>query len=258
MRCASINMLNFDAILFDLGSTLIYFDGSWPEVIAQSEQRLIQNLHAIGYAVNKDEFITSYRERMSAYHNERKTAFIEHSTEHILRLLLQEHGYCEVPLKHLHIVLDAVYRVSEAHWHTEVDAVPMLQALQNQGYHLGLISNASYARDVEHLIDQSDLRQYFEVILISASIGICKPHPHIFQMALDHWEIKPDQAVMVGDTLEADIQGANNIGMVSVWITRRVNDFVPGLYPNDIHPDAKISTLEELPNLLEVLNIKTK
>jgi putative hydrolase of the HAD superfamily len=118
---------------------------------------------------------------------------------------------------------------------------------------MALISNASDDADVQTLVDNAGLRDFFEVILSSAHAGIRKPNPVIFQKALSSLEISAAEAAMVGDTLGADILGARNAGIYSIWITRRAD--TPGNrdHLDTILPDAEIARLSELPSLLENL-----
>lgn len=239
----------FDLVIFDLGGTLIHFNGNWPEAIAESHQALVQNLIGFGYALDTQQFAADFLNRLNAYYRERETEYIELSTETILRALLAEHGYQNAPSRHLRPALDAMYAVTEKIWTLEDDTHAALQALREQGYQLGLISNANDDRDVEILVDINQLRQYFDLVLISAAVGLRKPHPQLFDIALDHYGVNPARAVMVGDTLNADILGAHHAGMKGIWITRRAADPRPGEL-EEIRPDAVINTLAELPELL--------
>jgi FMN phosphatase YigB (HAD superfamily) len=65
---------------------------------------------------------------------------------------------------------------------------------------------------------------------------------------MDHFGVSPEQVAMVGDSLEADILGANQMGIYSIWITRRID--LPGEGKLSIQPQAVIPTLELLPGLL--------
>jgi putative hydrolase of the HAD superfamily len=103
------------------------------------------------------------------------------------------------------------------------------------------------------LVDEAELRPYFEVILSSAALGIRKPHPRIFEIALEALETQPSRAAMIGDTLGADILGANNAGMFSIWVTRRADVPANRAHSDTIKPDAVIRALGELPDLLEKL-----
>lgn len=240
----------FDAVLFDLGGTLIWFDGIWPEVVATQHRAMIQYLTQIGYQVDEDRFARDFLSRLTAYYKERDTEFIEYTTEYLLHSLLEEYGYRKATSADLRPALDIMYAVSEAHWRAEQDTHETLTILKNQGYKLGLISNANDSVDVQKLIDQEDLRHFFDIILISADLGRRKPHPAVFNMALEQIGVLPERAVMVGDTLGADILGARNACMSSVWITRRAVTPDNRDHEDTILPDAVISTLCELPDLL--------
>jgi FMN phosphatase YigB (HAD superfamily) len=67
---------------------------------------------------------------------------------------------------------------------------------------------------------------------------------------LAYWHAKSSQAVMVGDTLSADILGARSSHIASIRITRRVNKNANNDYLDTIQPDATIQTLADLPPLL--------
>jgi putative hydrolase of the HAD superfamily len=143
-----------------------------------------------------------------------------------------------------------LYRVSQARYHLEEDAVSTLTELTQRGFRLGLISNAGDNEDVQTLIDQHGLRSYFEVILVSAEVGIRKPHPRIFQLALDWFGCPAKAAIMVGDTLGADILGAHNAGMPGVWVTRRADTLDNRDHLDSIRPDLSIKCLGEILNFV--------
>ena len=237
-------------VLFDLGSTLIYFDGDWPEVIAANEQALIQALHQAGLAVDGERFIADLQARDAVDFPAGETVLVEHPTFNVVGELLVAHGYPGVPEATLRQVLATMYAVSQAHWHVEEDAAPTLEVLRQAGYRMGIVSNAGDDQDVKTLIDKAHLRGYFDIILSSAAVGIRKPDPQIFHLALAQWGCPPNQAVMVGDTLGADVLGAHNAGMPGIWISRRVDTPANRAKLATITPDAIITALGELPELL--------
>ncbi|HEX7973098.1 MAG TPA: HAD family hydrolase [Anaerolineales bacterium] len=242
-----------DAVIFDLGNTLIYFDTDWPKVLTQADGILFAHLKAAGLDLDGREFLPTFRTRLEAYYRERETEFIEYTTQYVLRILLAEWGYPDVPDAILRPALDAMYAATQAHWQPEPDAIPTLQTLKGLGYHIGLISNAADDRDVQTLIDKAGVRPYLERVLTSAAEGIRKPNPRIFHTLLNDWGIPPQRAAMVGDTLGADILGARNAGMFSIWIARRADNPANRAHAGTIRPDATIATLVELPGLLERL-----
>jgi len=240
----------FDAIIFDLGGTLIFFDGEWPEILRLADQALFNYLEATGLRLDKERFLSQFRDQMEEYYRERDTEFIEHTTLHILREILKASDYGELPEAVLRSALKAMYSVTQAYWMTELDSHAVLQDLSRQGYRLGMISNAGDDADVQVLVDKANLREYFDFILTSAALGIRKPNPRIFEIGLEVWKLPAGRVAMVGDTLGADILGAQLSGLAGIWITRRADTPANRAHSHTILPDAEISILSELPELL--------
>lgn len=242
-------MPKFSTVLFDLGSTLIYFDADWETIMQDAVQVLHRKLLEMEFRLD-DGFIQAYRSTSRAIYRWRDEELVETPTQDVLRRVMKEFGYPELSDEQVNKALAALYSVSQAHWSGENDAVPTLRALREAGYQIGLISNAGYDDDIQVLIDQAGLRPYLDFIVSSAACRIRKPDARIFQLALDHFGIHPDQAVMVGDFLAADVLGANRLGMSSVWITRRADLAASQPLLSIIHPDRVIATLSELPAVL--------
>jgi HAD superfamily hydrolase (TIGR01549 family) len=239
----------FDLVLFDLGATLIYFDASWQEVTTQAMGQILTTLNKIGYHLDGD-FLKAYASNLKHYYAQTADGFVEYTHEFILHKLLTELGYPGVPNEHVRTALDAWYGISQTHWHPEEDAVPMLKQLLEEGYRLGMISNAGDAKDVQTLVDNARLRSYFEQIIVSAEAGIRKPNPRIFQMALDFFQVPREKAVMVGDTLGADILGALNAKVANIFITRRADTPDNNAHLDTILPDVSVGMLSEIPHVL--------
>lgn len=240
----------FSTVLFDLGSTLIYFDGSMPNVVMRGNERLMEALVNQGYRLDKG-FLLAFRADLRDYFHQRDVDFLEYTVEQVLRQTLRNFGYADVPSAHVKAALREMYALTQARWKLEDDTLPVLNTLKHQGYRLGLISNAADADDARALIESHQLEGWFEQILISAEVGYRKPHPFIFRQALDYFGAPPEQVVMVGDKLGADILGAENAGLASVWITRRAHRDDNLSHEDTIRPDAVIQALGELPELLE-------
>ncbi|MCC6148072.1 MAG: HAD family hydrolase [Anaerolineaceae bacterium] len=244
------NKRKIDIVLFDLGSTLIYTDAFRPALMQQSSLELANAFQDLGYELDKKHFADHFLARLQNYLREREIELLEFTMTQLVKNLLIEFGYEDMPEEDLASALAHMYAITQAHWHAEEDALPTLETLKNEGYHLGLISNAADDNDVQKLVDCHGFRPYFELILVSAAVGYRKPHPRIFQMALDHWGARPEQVVMIGDKLSADILGANLAGITSVWITRRARGLGNRDSLDTIRPDETIIALAELPALL--------
>lgn len=242
---------NFDIVFFDLGDTLIYFNGQWSEVMGQAIHEMVLFLSRNDTNFDTENFENRFRQRINEYYIERDEKCIEYTMERVLRSLIVEMGYHHSLKDWIRPALNAMYAVTEEFWTVEKDAVSTLKILQGKGFHLGLISNAADANDVQVLLEKTQLLPFFEVIMVSADFGLRKPHSKIFKAALKHWHADASRAVMVGDTLEADILGARKVGMASVWITRRVQDKSERLSEVNYRPDAEIETLSQLIPLLK-------
>ena len=101
------------------------------------------------------------------------------------------------------------------------DAYETLDWLRDRGVRLGCITNRVFGgpRFLEEM-EELGLDKYFDITLVSCDVGYMKPHPRIFEMAFEQMKLKPEETVMVGDSLRADVEAAQNLGMTGVW--RRV------------------------------------
>ena len=242
--------MSIRAVIFDLGNTLVYFDGRWPLVLSQSERELAQALQENGFSLDAELVERLFRQRMKDYRQSREDDLVEHSTAAVFQGMMDDLGYPHVPEDVLRDVLARIYAVTQRHWIPEEDALPTIKALRERGYLLGVVSNAGDDADVQTLVDKVGIRPYLDFIVSSAAFGFRKPDPRIFQFALDCWGVLPEEVAMVGDTLEADILGANQAGLFSVWITRRVELEAVQAIRTRIQPDEEIDSLAALVDLL--------
>ncbi len=126
------------------------------------------------------------------------------------------------------------------------DALPVLDRLASK-LQLGLVTNGPADLQQDKL-ECSGLKDRFTAVVISRAVGMMKPDPRIFRLALDRLGVCPAEAVYVGDSLSKDVVGAKTIGMRAVWANY---DSCP---PREgTAPDAVISSLPELPVALELL-----
>ena len=100
------------------------------------------------------------------------------------------------------------------------DVLPTLAELQRRGFQLGVVTNRQWGGNIfREDLETLGLLEYFQHhhMAISADLGARKPHPAIFQHALDALCVAPEHAVMVGDSLRADIVGAQRLGIFTIW-----------------------------------------
>jgi putative hydrolase of the HAD superfamily len=120
------------------------------------------------------------------------------------------------------------------------DTKPYLGELRRRGYYLGVISNS--IGTMEEQLTRLGLAEYFAAILDSAVVGVEKPHPEIFAMALERAGVAASEAIFVGDTYSTDVGGAKLAGLTGVLM-----DHV-GAYPHADGP--RIETLRGLDGIL--------
>lgn len=240
------------AILFDLGDTLMYSPAPWPPFKARATRALSDTLCAAGLSIDCDTFDGDFQQQLDKYYAERDRSLAEPTVMTILRDLLIEQGELEPPEQQLRVALDKFYAITQENWKLEDDADATLKTLQTAGFRLGLISNAGDERDVTQLVAKFGIGSYFDFIVTSAACGYRKPHPYIFSVALSRWGCLPDEIVMVGDRLDADIGGAKPLGIYTVLVKRRARK----LLADALTPNASVESLAELPALIGRLNGK--
>lgn len=103
-------------------------------------------------------------------------------------------------------------------WSLYPDALPVLKELRNRNIRLAVVSN--WDDRLPALLESLELSQFFERQFISANLGVIKPDPDIFHIALGAMQLNPLEAIHVGDDYEEDIKGAEAAGMRAYLINR--------------------------------------
>jgi putative hydrolase of the HAD superfamily len=123
------------------------------------------------------------------------------------------------------------------HFELYDDARPALAALRVHGLKLGLLSNTQ--RDLELFVAHHDL--HVDAVLTSRLHGKTKPHQSIFRRILELLAVTAAEAVMVGDTISDDVEGARAVGMRAILVDRE------GAYPDGAD---HLDDLRALPRML--------
>ena len=126
------------------------------------------------------------------------------------------------------------------------DAVETMDALHALGIKTGILTNCEKgAPEYQHdKIDRTPLRQYMDAILTSAEAGYEKPDARAFVQICDLLDVRPEEAVYVGDNPVKDVCGARGVGMTPVWMR---------FYP--VWPEALPRGPYEIDHLIEVVDI---
>jgi len=230
---------DIDIVFFDAGETLIHPHPSFPELfaavcarngheIAASDVEAVQELlapHLIDLA--EDTGVT----QPSLDPDDSLTFWT-----FLYRRFLEELGIGDPGLpKELYKTFSdsTSYKVFD-------DVMPVLPALTESGYRLGLVSN--FEGWLENILVEQELGESFDVSVISGLVGLEKPDPAIYRLALERAEVEPGRAVHVGDSVAMDVEPATEVGMKAVLLDR------VGRYRGSEH--LSITSLEGLPALL--------
>lgn len=218
---------NIDLLLFDTGGT-IYDDDCYA-------QALWKAIHEINPAVSEEEFWSVYDQLRGRSSGSLRTSLAQRFIPGGDRELLSNTArkYWEYPP-------GALYP----------DVRPTLEALAPT-YRLGIVSNAG--ENVMEALRRDGLDKLFSVIILSEEVGLQKPDPRIFQLALDKAGIRPERAVHTGNRLDSDIRPAQYIGMRTIMILR--GEAPPAPTKEQLaEPDAVITSLLGLPTALTRLS----
>lgn len=204
-------------IIFDYGGTLDTRGDHWSHILEQGWQ------HA-GINVDLDTFRHCY------VYAERELARQRH--------ILPGDDFATLLLKKARIELDELSRTNPAAMPADAEkaaadiaaycdtyartcigeARPVLEALSAK-YPLMLVSN--FYGNVDSVLRAYDLRHYFRGVIESAVVGVRKPNPTIFMLGVVALDLKPQEVLVVGDSLRKDILPARTIGCHTAWIKGR-------------------------------------
>ncbi len=231
VRRPSDSIVEVDAVLFDVGNTLL-------RVPHDPHQRAIATASHLGEIP-----FQNYKASLQRAREEWRVAdgapdsqdLPETWVGHIRRALelIDFSGDSEVAARLIEdsFLLDG--------WEVYADAQAVLEELRLQGIRMGIVSN--WPPSLEATLEAAGLRRYFEVIVCSGVIGYAKPHPQIFREALQELEVAPEQTVYVGDDIKLDVEASAALGMPSVLLDR--DERVPAHH-------SRIGSLHELPGLV--------
>jgi len=230
------------AVFFDWFNTLARFE-------PPREKLYSQVLQEFGINVSPKEIIRGILTADRYYFEENaKSPVEERSPEekfevysHYPKAVLSEAGINvppELPLK-------IIKKVQELYKGTTFvlfdDVLSTLEALKQQNFVLGLLTNL--AKDVDSICRGLGLEPYLDVVVSSGEVGVDKPDPRFFSLALQRAGVDASEAVHVGDQYQLDVVGARQVGITPILIDRY-----------DVHPEVKdcprIRSLTELTRYL--------
>ena len=210
---ATIDFSKIRGVILDFGGTLDTDGTHWSRVIESAYQEA-------GVALTNEDFREAY------IYAERELARTLHILPHhnfgdmllikvkIELQYLSEHGLFAP------VLIDSKAREIADICHEAVvkqtsQSAEVLKALAEK-WPLVLVSN--FYGNIETVLSEFGIRQYFKAIIESAKVGVRKPDSRIFQLGIDTLGIKPEETLVIGDNYKKDIEPATHLGCHALWL----------------------------------------
>ena len=203
------------AVLFDAGNTLVFLD--YARLASGVGQELGLALTADALA-SQVPAASQAMERAGGSDRQRAAVFLE--------TMFLRAGLPPERLSDLRNCLTRMHRERHLWCGVQSGSAESLARLKAAGLRLGVVSNSDGR--VEQALAAAGLRDYFDVVIDSALVGLEKPDPRIFRAALEALGVQPEEALYVGDLYEIDVLGAQAAGLRAVWFGAPAGDPTPG------------------------------
>lgn len=131
------------------------------------------------------------------------------------------------------------------HWRAFADVLPALRSLRAAGVRMGVVSD--WGHGLEAILLELELGAFLEFLVASARVGVGKPDPRVFELALARIDARPEQCVYIGDTYVKDVMGARAAGIAAVLLDR-----------GGAMPPLDCPTVRDLHELLLLLDVPSE
>lgn len=205
-----------DAVLFDAGGTLFDLKPTKEEVLHSllKKRGFEVPLEKVTRLLAKAE--RRFDEKAAALDGINEGAFWKEYDKFVLEQLQYKGDFKEFSDKLSAEFEKMIPQVNS--WAEYPDARPLLDDLKDRKFRLGVVSNATDL--VRRVLDNLDLTKYFETIVVSAEVGVRKPHERIFKIAADRVRSPPNRVIYIGDRFAIDVLGAKRAGMNAILLDR--------------------------------------
>ncbi len=236
-------------IIFDGGNTLFRFPANSQEISHRGATEMAAwYLKKKHIKLDADALIEVFLAEREAGYERAKATMAEVLATECLKNALEKIDAPPTASLHIEAAIKIFFGPAETVWEACPDAADTLKQLKAQQYRLGFYSNATDDALVQRLVNKNGLRPWLSPTFSSAGCGWRKPKQEAFNLIAERWNLPATEIVMVGDTLIADILGAQNAGMRSILVTMDEN---PSNNDNrHIQPDAEAPALSSLSGII--------
>lgn len=162
------------------------------------------------------------------------------------RAALRSHGIDDADLAHKLAVLYDTIRIERVELFPET--LPALHRLHGR-YKMAIITNG-FAETHEAKIARLNLAHLFDAVILAGEMELAKPHPAVFEHAMNELRVDARESVMVGDRFDRDITGAHAAGMRAIWVNSRRETLPAGSRA----PEMEIPSIADLPDAIVKLD----
>jgi putative hydrolase of the HAD superfamily len=241
-------------IIFDFDYTLAELAHPHAELLEAGAKAAADYMRSTGMQL-PDDFWNNIIEARRFSEEKSEEEQEEHIADDAMSFLLQFFGYpaSQMDPQVLQRAVDIFYAPEMTAWRLRPGVKRLLKTLQAEGYKLAVITNFNADRVFQRIIDYLGIRSYLDLCLSSGSVEYRKPDTKIFNLVLERWDALAYEVVVVGDSLADDIAGGIELGALTVLVDQPTTPQVA--FSNEqlaaqVRPDARITDLNELPELL--------
>ena len=242
----SLNKKSIKAVIFDYGNTLIEFSKTR---ITYCNAALANTLDRHFGKLDFAKFSEIQNRNRLAPYSGNPPHYKENNMVEISANLVRELYGVEPSPEQLADVLHTRFTIFVKVVQAPVYTFDLLKKVGRK-YRLGILSNYPDGNAIRQSLARTGLDKFFRAVVVSGDLGLVKPHPVPFLTVLDQLGVKASQAVMVGDNWLADAQGGKQAGLQTILTTQWESPENLPRRTDDIEPDAIISHLTDLEELL--------
>jgi len=209
------------AVLFDAGHTLLRAHPSVGEIYAREAESLGARVDAVQLGATFSRVFGENESALAASSigvpaSDAQDAAMWRSIVHKVHARVPELRSVD-PEAWYHRLYEVFGRAD--HWRLYPDVEETLKGLRSRGLTLGIISN--WSTRLRSIARETGLESLVDFIVVSSEVGVRKPDPRIFQVALERAGATASEAVYVGDQVEDDVRGAQRVGIRPLLIWRK-------------------------------------
>jgi HAD superfamily hydrolase (TIGR01549 family) len=245
-----------EGVIFDFGFTLFYFpDASTKKYFECFKEGLSKSIkfleeeNLIGDNINIKKLVYSFnKKRLSSYQDKSKS-ILELDTPTLFKEILSDFKI-QITDEKMYQKLAALYHSCEENeWTPFEETEDTLKALKKMNLKIGLISNHPFHKSIVRMLENYELKNYFDFIMTSGKFGKRKPFGEIFINTINNMGLKKrdkSNIIMCGDEY-ADVVGAHKTGLIPVLFQRRVK------FP--FEKEINVPDLLTIRNIVEIIEI---